>query len=64
MLILARKPGQSILIGDNIEITVCQVNGNQVKLGIAAPKEVSVDREEIRLKKSMDGVDGSISQHG
>lgn len=47
MLILTRKIGESLLIGDNVEITVLSVRGNQVKLGVNAPKEVSVHREEI-----------------
>ena len=47
MLILTRKVGESVLIGENISITVLSVRGNQVKLGVQAPKEVSVHREEI-----------------
>lgn len=47
MLILTRKLGESIIIGDNIVITVLGAKGNQIRLGIKAPKEVSVHREEI-----------------
>ena len=47
MLILPRKVGESVIIGDDITITVLSVRGNQVKLGVQAPKEVSVHREEI-----------------
>ena len=47
MLILTRKVGESVLIGDDISISVLSVRGNQVKLGVQAPKEVSVHREEI-----------------
>ncbi|NLI15023.1 MAG: carbon storage regulator CsrA [candidate division Zixibacteria bacterium] len=47
MLILTRKLGESITIGDNIKITVLGINGKQVKLGILAPDKVSVHREEI-----------------
>lgn len=47
MLILARKPGQSIMIGDNIRITLLEVQGEQVRLGIDAPKEITVHRLEI-----------------
>ena len=56
MLILTRKVGESVLIGDNISITVLSVRGNQVKLGVQAPKEVSVHREEIyqRIKQTQD----------
>lgn len=47
MLILTRRVGERILIGDNISITVLGVRGNQVRVGIDAPAEVSVHREEI-----------------
>lgn len=47
MLILTRKTGESLLIGDDIEITVLSVRGGQVKLGVKAPKNVAVHREEI-----------------
>ena len=47
MLILTRNLSQSIVIGDDIQVTVLRVNGTQVRIGIAAPKEVSVHREEI-----------------
>ena len=59
MLILTRKVGESVLIGDDISITVLSVRGNQVKLGVQAPKEVSVHREEIyqRIKQTQDEPD-------
>ena len=47
MLILTRRMSESIIIGDNVVITVLGIKGNQVRLGIDAPKEVSVHREEI-----------------
>ncbi len=47
MLVLARKPNQSIMIGDEIEIRVVDIKGDQVKIGITAPKNVSVHRKEI-----------------
>ncbi|VVO21891.1 carbon storage regulator CsrA [Pseudomonas fluorescens] len=47
MLILTRKPGETIRINDDISITVLGVSGQQVRLGIEAPKEVTVHREEI-----------------
>jgi carbon storage regulator len=47
MLILTRNIGQTIKIGDDVSITVLGVQGNQVRIGIDAPREVSVHREEI-----------------
>ncbi len=64
MLILTRKIEESLLIGDNVEITVLSVRGNQVKLGVNAPKEVSVHREEIyqRIKALADDVANETQQ--
>ncbi len=50
MLVLSRKQDESIIIGDNIVVTVLGVQGNQVKLGIIAPPEVPVHREEVAKK--------------
>jgi carbon storage regulator len=47
MLILTRKPGETILIGDQVTVTVLGVKGNQVRLGVNAPREMPVHREEI-----------------
>lgn len=47
MLILTRKVGESIKIGEDIEITTLAIKGNQVRIGIAAPKHVGVHRQEI-----------------
>jgi carbon storage regulator len=50
MLILSRKKNQAIMIGDEIELTVIEIQGDQVKIGIKAPKNVSVYREEVFLE--------------
>ena len=57
MLILTRAKGESIMIGDEIVITVVEVRGSQVRIGIEAPKEVDVHREEIyeRVQKEKSG---------
>lgn len=47
MLVLARKKGQSIIIGDNIEVSIIDIQGDQVRLGIDAPKNISIHRKEI-----------------
>ena len=47
MLILSRRPGESLTIGDDVVVTVVGVSGNQVRLGITAPREVRVLREEV-----------------
>ena len=50
MLALTRKTGDAIMINSNIEITVLEVRGDQVKIGISAPKEVSIYRKEVYLE--------------
>ena len=47
MLILTRRVGETLMIGDEVAVTVLGVKGNQVRIGVNAPKEVSVHREEI-----------------
>ena len=47
MLILTRRVGESLMIGDDVTVTVLGVKGNQVRIGVNAPKHVSVHREEI-----------------
>ena len=53
MLILTRRVGETVVIGDDVTVTVLGVKGNQVRLGVNAPKEVAVHREEIyeRIKR-------------
>lgn len=50
MLILTRRPGEVIMVGDEISITVLGVKGNQVRLGINAPANIAVHREEIYVR--------------
>ncbi|MCF0131981.1 MAG: carbon storage regulator CsrA [Pseudobutyrivibrio sp.] len=65
MLALTRKTGDAIMLNNNIEITVLEVKGDQVKIGISAPRDVSIYRKEIYLEiqkeneeiMNMDGID-------
>jgi len=50
MLVLSRKPGESVTIGDEVRITVLSISGKQVRIGIEAPSDVAVHREEIYKK--------------
>ncbi len=54
MLILTRRVGETLMIGDEVAVTILAVKGNQVRIGVDAPKEVAVHREEIykRIKKN------------
>ena len=66
MLILTRRVGETLVIGDDVTVTVLGVRGNQVRLGVNAPKEVAVHREEIyeRIKRDSDAtlVSPALSQ--
>ena len=63
MLILTRRIGETLMVGDDVTVTVLGVKGNQVRIGVNAPKEVAVHREEIyqRKKKEKSG-DGAASE--
>ena len=64
MLILTRRVGESLVIGDEINVTVLGVKGNQVRIGVDAPKEVAVHREEIYERIQENGESGSIPVQG
>lgn len=55
MLILTRRVGESVVIGDDVSVTVLGVKGNQVRLGVNAPRDVAVHREEIYDKIQQEG---------
>lgn len=55
MLVLTRHPDESILIGDDIVVTVVNVCGDKVQIGITAPRQVEVDRAEVRRRKDAEG---------
>ena len=61
MLILTRRVVESLMIGDNVDITVLGIRGNQVRIGINAPKDVSVHREEIYDRIQDEKSEGSVS---
>ena len=62
MLVLTRKPGQSIMIGDGVEVQVLSVAGEKVRLGITAPREVSIFRNEVYDR--IESESGSSSSSG
>ena len=64
MLILTRRVGETVMIGNDVTVTILGVKGNQVRVGINAPKNVAVHREEIyeRIKREQQGGGGSHDQ--
>lgn len=60
MLVLTRKSGESIVIGDDVVITVLEIRGGQVRLGVEAPREVTIHRSEVHEQVSAE--DGSFAE--
>jgi len=64
MLILTRRVGETVMIGEEVSVTILGVKGNQVRVGINAPKNVAVHREEIFERIKSEGPDESPSREG
>jgi carbon storage regulator len=60
MLILTRRAGEKLMIGENVVVTVIAVNGNQVRVGVDAPKDVAVHREEIHNRIKQEAADKKL----
>jgi carbon storage regulator len=65
MLILTRRVGETVMIGDNVTVTVLGVKGNQVRIGVNAPRDVAVHREEIydRIKRENEQAGANNAPH-
>ena len=64
MLVLTRRRNESVILNENIEITILEIDGDQVKIGIKAPKEVEILRKEIMVKieeENMNALKGNLN---
>ncbi len=62
MLVLTRKLNESIMVGDDVKITIVDVKGDQVKLGITAPRQVAVHREEVYREIQRENQNATLSK--
>ena len=64
MLALTRKKGESLVINNNIEITILEIRGDQIKIGVNAPKEVPIYRKEVYLQIQSENAAAAINNEG
>lgn len=64
MLILTRKRGETVVIGDGVSVTVLGVKGQQVRIGIAAPDDVAIHREEVLKRQGESAVEQAADEQG
>lgn len=59
MLVLSRKKGESIMVSDNIEFTILEVEGDTVKIGVSAPKDIEIHRKEVYISIQKSNIEAS-----